>query len=397
MYGEHQAASKEIVVAGTVLALGGIFSWLAFVSKILSEERLKSLQASADRRLFSNRRWRTPLVVTVVAGIVSTQFCGSIDVSSTGTVDRSIWIDQDAANLAELPDRLSATTSFRGVYTTNWRSPRQIRVKVSGYPATVVSVRPGRRVDLRVPGSFVSTPVLLLRPTPALIRNLSKGWRIRVTVNGQQQPDEPLEDGRTVWVGCDENVEVPQRLLDLWAATPGAPPLALWKTPHALGNGKLTLKPFSSVDVAVLNDIFHFERQLFHAADRVLDSRPHPVNNMKIRFELFPKHPDGTQHAILAVDVIMLNDRVQECVLRRNAHLAGVDLYILDVLLIDFVAILRQRDRTAIVKALNVRPRHAHVDTANHHVAFRFRIHHRFMHAFHRRFEINDFAFAYAA
>ena len=98
------------------------------------------------------------------------------------------------------------------------------------------------------------------------------------------------------------------------------------------------------------NDILYFERQLFHAADRVLDSRPHPVNNMKIRFELFPEHPDRTQHAILAVDVIMLNDRVQKCVLRRNAHLAGVDLYVLDILLIDFVAILRQQTEPRLLK-----------------------------------------------
>ena len=98
------------------------------------------------------------------------------------------------------------------------------------------------------------------------------------------------------------------------------------------------------------NDILYFERQFFHAADRVLDPRPHPVNNMKIRFELLPEHPDWIQHAILSVDVIMLNDGMQECVLRGNAHLARVDLYVLDILLIDFVAILRQQDEPRLLK-----------------------------------------------
>lgn len=239
---------------GTVLALGGIFSWLAFVSKILGEDRLKSLQASADRRLFSNPRWRKPLAFAAVAGLVAAQFYGSIEVSSTGSVDRAIWVNQDPANLQDLPDRVSATRMVRSVYATNWMRPRHVRVKVSGYPTVVVAVRPWQRIDLRAPGSFISTPVLLLRPTPALIRNLSKGWRIRVTVNGQPQPDEPLENGRTAWVGCDEDVEVPQRLVDMWAATASAQSLALWKEPRALGNGKITLKPFSSVDVAVLNE-----------------------------------------------------------------------------------------------------------------------------------------------
>src|SRR6266496_3789796 len=44
---------------GGLLALGGVFSWLAFVSKVLPDERLKVLQASAGARIFS-RRWSWP-------------------------------------------------------------------------------------------------------------------------------------------------------------------------------------------------------------------------------------------------------------------------------------------------------------------------------------------------
>ena len=73
------------------------------------------------------------------------------------------------------------------------------------------------------------------------------------------------------------------------------------------------------------------------------------------------------------------------------------NLTVVDVLLVDLIAVLRQQDRTAIVEALDVRSSHADVDTADHHVTFRFCIHHRFMHAFHRRFEIDNFAFAHAA
>ena len=39
----------------------------------------------------------------------------------------------------------------------------------------------------------------------------------------------------------------------------------------------------------------------------------------------------------------MLNDRMQEGVLRRDAHFARVDFHILNVLLVDLVVVFRQR------------------------------------------------------
>ena len=91
--------------------------------------------------------------------------------------------------------------------------------------------------------------------------------------------------------------------------------------------------------------VLHFERQFLHATDRVLDARPHAVDDVKIRLELLPEHADGVEHAVLPVDVIMLDDGMKKRVLRGNAHLARVDLHILDVLLVDFVAIFRQARR----------------------------------------------------
>ena len=88
---------------------------------------------------------------------------------------------------------------------------------------------------------------------------------------------------------------------------------------------------------------------------------------------------------------------MQKRVLRRNADFARVDFYILDVLLVDLVAILRQHDAAAIVEALNVRAGYADINAANHDVAFLFGIDDRFVHAFHRRLEIDDLAFAHAA
>ena len=107
--------------------------------------------------------------------------------------------------------------------------------------------------------------------------------------------------------------------------------------------------------------------------------------------------PTGIEHAVLSVDVIMLDDRMQKRVLRGNAYFARVDFHVLDVLLVDFVAVFRQHDAAAIVEALDVRAGDADVNAPDHHVAFLFGIDHRFVHAFHRRFKIDDLAFAHAA
>ena len=94
------------------------------------------------------------------------------------------------------------------------------------------------------------------------------------------------------------------------------------------------------------DDVLDFERQFFHATDRVLDPRAHAVDDVKIRLQFLPEHSDRIEHAVLPVDVIMLDDRMQKRVLRRNAHFARVDLHVLDILLVDLVAIFRQRRRS---------------------------------------------------
>ena len=111
------------------------------------------------------------------------------------------------------------------------------------------------------------------------------------------------------------------------------------------------------------DNVFHFQWQFLHATDRVLNPGAHAVDDVKIGFQFLPEHANGIEHAVLPIDVIMLNDGMQKGVLRRNADLARIDLHILDVLLVDLVAIFRQHDAAAIVEALNVRAGDADVDT----------------------------------
>src|SRR5215475_4052188 len=95
--------------------------------------------------------------------------------------------------------------------------------------------------------------------------------------------------------------------------------------------------------------------------------------------------------------MVMLDDGMQECVLRRNAYLARIDFYIFDVLLIDLVTVLWQHHTSAIVEALEMRPGNGHKNASDHDVASLFGVDYRFVNTFHRRFKVNDLAFAHAA
>jgi hypothetical protein len=117
---------------------------------------------------------------------------------------------------------------------------------------------------------------------------------------------------------------------------------------------------------------------------------------MKIGFQFLPKHPDWIEHPVLPIDMVMLDDRMQESILGRDAYLACVDLYILNVLLINLIPVFWQDYAATIIKTLKMRPSHGNVNAPDHDVAFLLGINHCFVHALHCRFKINDLAFTYA-
>ena len=63
----------------------------------------------------------------------------------------------------------------------------------------------------------------------------------------------------------------------------------------------------------------------------------------------------------------------------------------------EFVALFRKNDAPAIVEAEDMRPRDRHVNAPIHDVAFLLFVHDCFVNTFHRRFKIDNLAFAHAA
>ncbi len=234
---------------GGLLALGGIFSWFAFVSRIVPDHRFKAMQDAMDRLLFNNSRARVPLFAVLMLLVVAANFVGAIDLASAQGVDRLVWIDK-LPTATELPERLASGSSERTPFLTTWWNRRDVSVKVSGYPALTTRLLPWTRATLRVPSSFLLKPVVLLRPTADLVNNLSSDSRIQLTHNGSVKNPEPV-DGHTIWIGCDEDVEVPERVLEEWRAD--AASLQLWKYPRALSGDVLTLHAKDTITVKILN------------------------------------------------------------------------------------------------------------------------------------------------
>ena len=208
-------------VVGGLLALGGILSWLAFVSKLLPDERLKQLQTRFDQRVMCNPGTSATTLAILVALLFVAACFGTIElktrprageylVSVRSAGDRSPEKDADFVTIA-------AGASDRTVRFAFWRN---LVVHVKGYPAVTVSATPFRRRTLIVPDSLIA-PVVLLRPATDLIDASTKNNKILSVVVADERgvggKTYTMEfDGTAVWVGCDDDVEVPPRLYEPW-------------------------------------------------------------------------------------------------------------------------------------------------------------------------------------
>ncbi len=234
---------------GGLLALGGLFSWLAFVSRCLPEARLKALQDRLDQRFFSRRTWRRRLLLLAVVLAALGSFVGSVEIRSLGDPsDRLLWTSDGAD---ALPIRLAPGAVVRTVaWTTIWR-PKQVHVRVSGYPPVVVPVRPWHRITRDVPSFFRLVPVVLLQPSEDLMLQANSHLTVLVNVRGVDY-SQPF-DGHAIWVGCDTGVEVPEAVIDIWRSRRDDAYLPFWSHPASATRSAVALSAGEPIDVWLLN------------------------------------------------------------------------------------------------------------------------------------------------
>jgi hypothetical protein len=104
-----------------------------------------------------------------------------------------------------------------------------------------------------VPTSLRFIPCVLVHPTRAAMRHTKTGLMLNVTYRGGHQ--SRVFDGHTLWIGCEDDVEVPATLVESWRALPGEgdvePLLVAWRHPVALSQTPPTLRGGDVIRVTV--------------------------------------------------------------------------------------------------------------------------------------------------
>jgi hypothetical protein len=200
----------------TLLALSGLFTWLAFVMKVLPKEDLEGLNRRLAENVFkSPRTWKVTLGLLGVLLFLSL-FCGTVQIEAgKGAVDARVKVypadskeppDADSEPLPAVGRKRFVCCLLYGPWVA-----RNHQIRVSGLPGKQVRVRPWLWTwtpeKLLAPGDFLR-PVVLVVPDPVLVKHAidrpkDKLWiMIRIThpIDGKTDELERVFDGHPIWL-----------------------------------------------------------------------------------------------------------------------------------------------------------------------------------------------------
>jgi hypothetical protein len=223
----------------TALTFGGFFVWLGTILGLLPEGQNKRLREYIYDVLFARRAFQRVCGGLIVLVLVAVVFAGSFTVrlAEDGAAYRNVtvrplhWGRGDA-------EWLSMGEACRFPFLTAPFKSRRVEVKVSGYPAQVVDVRPFRCPTLRAPKAF-HRELLVFRPSFKLVLQNVGELDMVVSVGGQS--DATKLGGRAKWFGCDADVAVPEKAKAQWLAQGIAHPALVqlyWLAPEAITDAK---------------------------------------------------------------------------------------------------------------------------------------------------------------
>jgi hypothetical protein len=246
----------------SLLGLGGLFAWIAFVSQIVTEETKKSLQQAVEKHLLSQRRFGLGVLAILLLFILWASCRGSLVVSTLHDLrDRTVEVRTRTSHRGwsvvgsqSLPPRSEHQFNL----PTNFWGSREYNVKVSGLPAETFGIAAFRHRRVLVPYSFSRHPALLLHTSAALTATAQTGHS---TLSVQTASGRPLGQvdpyrGESVWVGCDEDVEIPDNLVAGWrlqlvATATSLDAITRWLSPRAIA-AEASLKPHETLVVKLV-------------------------------------------------------------------------------------------------------------------------------------------------
>lgn len=299
-------------VVGGILGLGGLFAWAAFLGGLLTEDRKKSLQNAFERSVLLDRRTpRATLAVGVVL-VLWASVHGSLVID--GRVDergRQVGVVGQGTAITPKTERdylLPHLEQKRLVLTPWWG--RRLLVKVSGLPDAPLTVWPLQAARLVVPASFAERPVLLVRLSPTLSADAAGEPRAFVVRrDGKTLATIPAEKyhGEAVWVGCDADVEIPERTVNGWRIelarmferTPNPAGekevLHRWTAPQETGD--LALHAGDRIEVALL--AFDPKERQVACRRKHLGTSSSGTGNIQELYLKYPDNPDPVGQADL--------------------------------------------------------------------------------------------------
>jgi len=201
-----------------LIALGGVFSWVATVAKILSKDRQEQLQrllaewlVESDKAKWVTRAFVVFFVFTTVVGVIEVENVqgGGDSVVRVYRGEKDPGRDED--------ERLPNGGRVRYCYPIAPWGRTEVRVKASRLPTATVQLRPwwrGGAERVQVVGSFLRPVVLVAGGEQAVAEGKKHEYRLQIFVNGKSTPeyDQPF-DGRSVLLGSEEtDLAIPERL-----------------------------------------------------------------------------------------------------------------------------------------------------------------------------------------
>lgn len=203
-----------------LLGLGGVFIWIAFSFRFLSDETQKRLKLAFEHRVLERQDlpW---FLAAAFLGLFSWASChGSLELDSLAD-DHSHFVRLSECNAA--PAKLDVREVYLPEHakvsvlrTTPVLRSRTFMVRPTGLPARCVEVQGLWRTPLHFPASLLKTPVLLIRPSPTVTTSaVSNKYILSVWINNQRKVSLPYQ-GSTVWLGAGRDVAIPANLQNFW-------------------------------------------------------------------------------------------------------------------------------------------------------------------------------------
>jgi hypothetical protein len=247
-------------VVGGLLGLGGAFAWIAFVSGLLTEDRKKALQLDFEKAvLLRPGLWKTVAGLAFAFGIGVSLF-GTVELRSLDAKEQRVLQVQRASSSVPADEReawiLPPFESSRKLVFTGWQF-QDLRVRVEGLPVETFRVGPVIPARITVPASFKLRKIAIVRADKTITEAVAAPARLyylAVTLDDIVIGflAEPFR-GRSVWVGCHSDTELPDQLIEQWGReTPNIP--LPWLSPQSLAE-EISLDRGKRIEGWLLRDV----------------------------------------------------------------------------------------------------------------------------------------------